>query len=207
MRSIILLMVLIIFVFTSPLWAQKNTGIIAGLSFSNVTLRSGNSTSSPKSKTGFTAGIVVDAPFHTKLGFQTGVNFIQKGYIVKDATSTETVNLNYCEIPLDLIYGVKEKQGFFIGAGPSIAFGISGKDKLKLAGNTSSDNTQIQFGSGLDQVKPFDFGIHIIAGYRVAGGFMVSGIYNLGLSKINNDNGGARSIKNKYFSMKIGLMF
>ena len=61
----------------------------------------------------------------------------------------------------------------------------------------------------IKKVKAFDFGANAVAGYRMKGGFMISGNYNLGLSKINNDDGSGDvgTIKNKYFSIKIGYMF
>lgn len=205
------LMLLLILITAFSLSAQTTIGFTAGVSFANVTAKSQGISASLKLKTGFTAGIILNAPLSANFSFQPALNFVQKGYKIKDDAGTETVNLNYLEVPLNFVYSTKKNEGFFIGAGPSLAYGISGKDKVKYAGNgMPDDNEKVKFGSGADEVKEFDFGINAIAGYRLASGFMVSANYNLGLSKINNDDGSGEedgTIKNKYFSIKIGYTF
>ena len=208
MKSITTFMTLMILLTAFSLSAQTTIGITAGASFANVTIKSGFISASPKSKTGITAGIVMDAPLGTNFNFQPALNFVQKGYKVKDETSKETVNFNYLEVPLNFVYSTQKNEGFFIGAGPSIAYGISGKDKFTADG-MPDDNQKVKFGSGVDEVKAFDFGVNAIAGYKMKGGFMIAANYNLGLTKINNDDGSgdAGTIKNNYFSLKIGYMF
>ena len=188
--------------------AQTSVGISAGASFSNVTIKSGFISASPKSKTGIAVGIAIDAPLSSNFSFQPALNFIQKGYKVKDQGSKETANFNYLEVPLNFVYSTQKNEGFFIGAGPSLAYGISGKDKFTADG-MPDDNQKIKFGSAADEVKAFEFGLNALAGYMMKGGFIISGNYNLGLSKINNDDssGDAGTIKNKYFSIKIGYFF
>jgi hypothetical protein len=208
MKSITTLMTLMILLTAFSSSAQTSIGFTAGASFASVTVKSGGLSASPKSKTGITAGIVIDAPLGTNFNFQPALNFVQKGYKIEDETAKETVNFNYLEVPLNFVYSTKRNEGFFIGAGPSIAYGISGMDKFTASG-MPDDNEKIKFGSGADEVKTFEFGANAVAGYRMAGGSMISGNYNLGLSKINNDDGSgdAGTIKNKYFSIKIGYCF
>jgi hypothetical protein len=208
MKSITTLMTLMILLTAFSLSAQTTIGFTAGASFSNVTVKSGFISASPKSKTGITAGIVIDAPLGTNFNFQPALNFVQKGYKIKDETGKETVNFNYLEVPLNFVYSTKRNEGFFIGAGPSISYGISGMDKFTASG-MPDHNEKIKFGTGADEVKTFDFGANAVAGYRMKGGFIISGNYNLGLSKINNDDGSGDvgTIKNKYFSIKIGYCF
>ncbi len=189
---------------------QTTIGLTAGATFSNITIKSSGFSASPKSKTGITAGIFIDVPLSTYFNLQPALNFVQKGYKIKDETGSETVNLNYLEVPLNFVYSTKINGGFFIGAGPSIAFGISGMDKIKFSGGSMpGNNEKVKFGSGADEIKPLDFGLNALAGYRLANGLIISGNYNLGLSKINNDDGSgqAGTIKNKYFSIKIGYLF
>ncbi len=208
MKSFTFLMTLMILSTAFSLSAQTSIGITAGVSFANVTVKSGFISASPKSKTGITIGIAINTPLSPNFSFQPALNFIQKGYKVKDQGSKETVNFNYLEVPLNFVYSTQKNEGFFIGAGPSLAYGISGKDKYTATG-MPDDNQKIKFGSGADKVKTFDFGINALAGFRMKGGFMISANYNLGLSKINNDDGSgdAGTIKNKYFSIKIGYWF
>jgi len=205
MKSVPILMTLMILLTAFGLSAQTIIGINAGASFSNVTIKSGFISASPKSKTGITLGIAVDAPLSSNFSFQPALNFVQKGYRIKDETGKETVNFDYLEVPLNFVYYTQKNEGFFIGAGPSIAYGLSGMDKYTATG-MPDDNQKIKFGTGPDEVKTIEFGLNGLAGYKLKGGFMISGNYNLGLSKINNDDGSgdAGTIKNKYFSIKIG---
>jgi Outer membrane protein beta-barrel domain len=210
MKSITFLMVLMILLTSHSLTAQTKIGFTAGAAFANVTVKSQGISASPKLKAGITAGIFADAPLSANFSFQPALNFVQKGYIVKDETGTETVNFNYLEVPLNFVYNTKRSEGFFIGAGPSIAYGISGKDKFEYSGTGMPDfNEKIKFGSGVEEVKTLDFGANAVAGYKFKGGFMISGNYTLGLNKINNDDGSGNdgTIKNKYFAIKLGYMF
>jgi len=142
MKSITIVMTLMILLTAFSLSAQTTIGFTAGASFANVTVKSGLVSASPKLKTGLTAGIMVDAPLSANFHFQPAFNFVQKGYIVKDETGTEKVNFNYLEVPLNFVYSTKKNEGFFIGAGPSIAYGISGMDKFKYSGSGMPDHNQ-----------------------------------------------------------------
>ena len=208
MKSTTTLLVLMILLTSHSLRAQTKIGITAGASFSNVTIKAGGISVSPKLKAGITAGLFINAPMSSNFSFQPALNFVQKGYIVKDETGTEKVTFNYLEVPLNFVYNTKINEGFFIGAGPSIAYGVSGRDKFSGSG-IPPQNDKIKFGSGAEEVKTLDFGANAVAGYRFKGGFMISGNYNLGLNKINNDDGSGNdgTIKNRYFSIKIGYVF
>lgn len=190
--------------------AQTTIGITAGVTFANVTVKSQGISASFKLKPGFTAGVLLNAPLSANFILQPALNFVQKGYKIKDVEGTETVTLNYLEVPLNIVYSPKKNEGFFIGAGPSIAYGISGKDKVTNTGSTMTDlNDKIKFGSGADELKGLDFGVNALVGYRLAGGFMISVNYNHSLGKLNNDDGSGENgtIKNNYFSFKIGYAF
>ncbi|KAA9039577.1 PorT family protein [Ginsengibacter hankyongi] len=212
MKSISLLMTLMILLTASLLSAQTKVGIQAGASFANVTIKAAGISISPKLKTGITAGLFLDVPLSENFGFQPALNFVQKGYEIKDGTVKDHVNLNYIEVPLNFVYNAGKSHGFFIGAGPSIALGLSGRDKY-----TDSDfpddnsNDKVKFGSDTDELKQMDLGANAMAGYKSAGGFIISANYNLGFTDISNgdqtnpDEQG--TIKNKYFSIRISFMF
>jgi hypothetical protein len=210
MKSTTTMLVLMILLTSHSLTAQTKIGFTAGAAFANVTIKSQGISASPKLKAGITTGIFADAPLSANFSFQPALNFVQKGYIVKDETGTEKVNFNYLEVPLNFVYNTTRNEGFFIGAGPSVAYGISGKDKFDYSGTGMPDfNEKIKFGSGVEEVKTLDFGANAVAGYKFKGGFMISGNYTLGLNKINNDDGigSDGTIKNKYFAIKLGYLF
>lgn len=210
MKSITLSMMLMILLASFSISAQTKIGISAGASFANVDIKSGGFSVSPKLKPGITAGIHAVASLSSHFSFQPALNFVQKGYKMKDDYGTEKVTLNYIELPLNFVFRGKMNEGFFIGAGPSFAYGISGNEKYQYADHSMPDeNYKIKFGSGSDKAKPFDFGANAIAGYQFKGGFMLAANYSLSLSKFNNDDGSGDngSIKNRYFTIKIGYVF
>lgn len=209
MKSIFLIAIMMLVVALSL--SAQIIGITAGASFANVKVKADDLTGSPKTKTGITAGLFTKLPLSSDISFQPGLNFVQKGYIVKDDIGTETANLNYLELPLNFVYSKSVSNGLFIGAGPSIAYGLSGSDKLKYKdGGMPDQSDKVHFGSGADDdVKPFDFGANFIVGYQFKGGFLITGNYTLGLSKINNEDDSVESgsIKNNYFGVKLGYVF
>ena len=55
----------------------------------------------------------------------------------------EIVKLNYIELPVNFVY---THEGFFAGAGPTIAMGLSGTDKSTSQGVTDKigyDNSEV----------------------------------------------------------------
>ena len=209
MKSNSLLMTSMILFTSFASQAQTSIGITAGASFSNVKVKAMNINASPDTKTGITAGLMLDAPLSKNFHFQPALNFVQKGYKAKDDPMKETFNLNYLELPLNFVY---DANGFFAGAGPSVAYGISGMDKTKWTDHSMpDDNEKIRFGSGVNEVKALDFGANFTAGYKTQSGFLITSNYTLGLSNIANTNSNSPDenvkIKNNCFGIKIGYMF
>jgi hypothetical protein len=187
--------------------AQTNFGITAGATYANMKYNSGDLSVKNDYKMGFTAGIFADMAFSKNFSFQPALNFTQKGTKDEGDGYSDKITLSYLEVPLNFVYSFQPKQGLFIGAGPSIAFGLSGKDKWEENGNSGSDD--IKFGSGEDEVKVFELDANFMAGYKMKNGFLVSAGYNLGLTDISNydDNIEKGSVKSNYFSLKVGWTF
>ena len=118
---------------------------------------------------------------------------------------TEKVTLitNHIEVPLNCMYS---SNGFFIGAGPSFSFGVSGKVKAE-SGGTKTDE-KIKFGNGDDDMlKAFDLGANALTGYQFKNGFLIAANYNLGLSNLaagSDPNKG--TLKSGYFGIKLGYL-
>jgi len=138
--------------------------------------------------------------------FQPALNYIQKGGVLKEEGITDKTTLNYLELPLNFVYNTHSLKGkFFIGAGPSLSIGLSGKDKWDDGSNI--EPTDIKFGSGEDDdFKPFEAGINFLTGYQCKSGFLIAANYNLGLSNIANSDEGPK-YHNRYFGIRIGYMF
>ena len=188
-------------------------GIVAGSSIANYKMKSGDISVSADSKVGFTAGIITDIPIGNNCSFQPALHFVQKGTKSEESfgglTEKNTLTVNCVELPLNVLYNVSAGSGkFFIGAGPSFGFNISGKTKFEDGTISETEDLRIGNDADNDDIRSFDMGINSLAGYRFSNGLFVSAGYNAGL---NNLAPGADSedgtVKSHYFSIKIGFVF
>lgn len=188
--------------------AQMRFGVNAGATLANVKVKSDGVKVSYDSKIGFTVGGVAEMPINKQFSFLPAISFTQKGYKfnsdIAGFKTTSTATFNYVEIPLNVTYKMNAGPGkVFVGAGPSFAYAISGKNKTEVNGQKETE--KIKFGSGAGEVKAFDLGGNILAGYELSNGAYIGLNYNMGFSDINNDN--ASKAKNNYFGVRVGFMF
>ena len=187
-------------VLTTVSKAQTSVGITAGTSFANMNVKSEGVTISPKLKTGFTSGVTVSVAMGKNFMFRPELNYVQKGTVIEAEGDKMNVTLNYVEHPINFVYNTSNTKGkFFVGGGPSIAYGISGK-------YSGSEEGDIKFGSGEeDNFKPFEFGVNALAGYQFSKGVFFTANYNFGLSNISVYDD--EKDHNNFFAFKIGYMF
>ena len=212
MKKLFILSSAAFFLFGSNARSQEvRFGATAGATFSNFHTELGDESYTGKFKPGFTAGVLVDIPMSKQFSFQPALNYVQKGS--KDETTEPgytykvKTTLSYLELPLNVLYNTRGSKGnFFIGAGPSLSFGLSGKSSQESAGEKSSE--KVKFGSSdEDDLKSFDGGANILAGYETKSGFLVSANYYHGLSNLLSDDSDDYKFNNKYFGIKVGYMF
>ncbi len=157
-----------------------------------------------------------------KISIQPGLLYTTKGgipysvsgsFIINDYyTRKDVLRLNYVEIPLNVLYNIPIGAGkVFIGGGPYIGIGISGKETYAITdisyGETSVNkgNKNITYGSGYDDLKGTDFGLGAKLGFALKQGWLISFDYEYGLTNLSNDpryNGG-----NKVVSLSLGYSF
>jgi len=212
---------------SSAIFAQTKFGIKGGVNFANMTLKEDGSsaTYSPSSQTSFHITGLADIKVNETFSFQPGLSLSGKGFSNKYSTDYSFVgfdysasyenhtNVYYLEIPLNAVAKLQAGSGkFLIGAGPYTSFGLSGKTKTKTTGTdeegnnvNETENEDIEFGSGEEQMKRFDFGLNFLAGYELQNGVSLNAGYGLGLNNLANSNEG--SVKNKVFSISVGFLF
>ncbi len=188
--------------------AQKSqVGITAGTAISKYKAKVGSISISPKSNTGFTAGVFANIAAGNSLVFQPALNWVQKGgktdesangYIYKTSLIT-----SHIEVLANTLYS---SNGFFAGGGPSLSFGIAGTSKEEDNGIKTSE--KVKFGnSDDDDMKSFDLGANIVAGYQLKNGFLIAANYNIGLSNLapgsDPDKG---KLKSSYFGIRLGYV-
>ncbi len=189
----------------------QRIGFTGGFSFANYKAKVDGESDNGNSKTGITAGLLLDLSLSDHISFQPALNFVQKGTKDEQTLSgiTEKVRLttNHLEVPLNILYNTNGDAGnFFIGGGPSLAFGVSGK--WKYEDNTSSVTEDVKFGSNQDEddMKGLDLGANFLAGYCFPNGLFVSANYNLGLSNLFPGGSSDGTLKSNYFGVRLGYL-
>jgi len=186
-------------------------GFAAGAAFANYKAKADGISFSAEVKTGITAGILIDIPVDKNFSFQPALNFVQKGtkYEFSDFGITEEskMTVNLVEVPLNVLFNYPITGGtLFVGAGPSVAFALSGKEKYD--DGTQTDENEISFGNDPDNddMKGLDLGINLLGGFRLTNGLFVSTGFNAGLNNLLPGGSDEGTLKSNYFSVKIGFM-
>ncbi|WP_194777375.1 porin family protein [Pararhodonellum marinum] len=140
---------------------------------------------------GFTAGLLYNYPLNEKINLQPALNFVKKSWrdelenLSTGDLEKTSVNINYLEIPVQLVFHGGNEKGFFVGIGPSFNFGLSGKRKVEF--NGSSTTSDYAFGSGVGEEAPFTLAINAMVGYSF-GNFNINLNFNQGLTNQPSDN-------------------
>jgi hypothetical protein len=206
------------------LFSQTKFGLKAGVNFANVTFEEEGSDLevSPSSLTSFHFGGFAEIGLSKSLYFQPGLSISGKGFKFEQSESEGgfsgsekiTSNFMYLEVPLTLLAKFNAGTGkIFVGAGPYLGYGISGKEKyeLKIDGpgtefdESESDSDDIKFGDKEEEYKPLDLGLNFSTGYELANGLFINAGYGLGLNNISNGEGS--SVKHKVVSISLGFKF
>lgn len=171
-------------------------------------------------------GVIAKMPIGTNLSFMPQLNLLSKGGKFEESESgnelgveysidaKDKVNLTYLELPLNVVYNY---NSFFIGAGPSISYGLSGKGDVyyKFSFDGNADENAYDYKVKFDgkenaddddyHLNAFEFGANIFAGYQLPNGLFFSAQYNKGLSNISPQEG--TTLKTGYFGIGVGYFF
>jgi hypothetical protein len=170
-----------------------------------------------KSRPGFKIGASVDLPIVGGLSIQPGLFYSMKGGKYKDeysvgsiTTTTESkLTLSYLEVPVNVVYKFsREKQGFFVFAGPYVGYAIGGKTKVKTTtGSLSSENTEdVDFGGDKGDTKRLDVGANVGLGYMISAGGFVRAQYGHGFANLIEGGDSDNYAKNSCFAISFGFM-
>lgn len=207
--------------------AQVTFGLKAGFSAANMTSKyEGDSgIASRKANTkmipAFHGGIIVDIALDDQLSLQPGLFFSQKGAKTGSTAlqvgggtfiTNTTTRLNYLELPVNLLYKHQIGSGkLFAGFGPYVAYGISGKLKIKGENFSMDEEVKVKFKDSKEYstkevyIKPFDAGANFTVGYELKMGLLFSVKYSLGLT--NTSPYDKEKEKNHYFGISVGYLF
>lgn len=218
----------IIFVLTVPAHSQKSSAILrGGINFANVSINNDGDIDKAKMLTSFQLGLIGDINVAPFLAIQPGIVFTGKGTKTQSGTEGSanwykaTTNPYYVEVPVNIV--LKTMPGavrFFGGAGPYIAMGVSGKNKVNgsIAGVAFSSEESIKWsnddpttlnqeeGSGFGIMKRFDYGLNGLVGIEFSKA-VITANYGLGLAKLQSgsNSGADNNNKHRVFSLTLGL--
>jgi len=167
----------------------------------------------------FHIGGLVDVPIAPAFSLQGGLTLSGKGYRETwsgedefDGTYYEgsfRENIMVLEIPVNAVYKTGQ---FFFGAGPYVAYALSGKWKEKFEedfgdGDVEKDEEsgKVVFSGESAYRTRTDFGINLLAGYQLNTQLNISAGYGFGIKDIHP--GPDWSGKNRVISLSVGYMF
>jgi hypothetical protein len=189
----------------------------AGLNLANVTITNDGTIEKAQTLTSFQLGFSGDIKMAPFLFFQPGILFTGKG------SKTESGNVNdpnyyrastnpyYIEIPANFVFKSPGPIKFFAGAGPYLAMGVAGKNKVdgKFLGTSFHNEKNIEWsnddpstldyeeGAGYGIMKRFDYGLNATAGIETKSS-VLSVNYGFGLAKLQSGSNSSADDKNKH---------
>ena len=118
---------------------KKSSAILrGGVNLANVSVTDNGGIDDAKMLTSFQVGVIGDLNITSFLALQPGVIFTGKGTKTQSGNESDanfyraTSNPYYVEVPVNLVFKTPTgSSNFFIGAGPYIAMGIAGKNKIE----------------------------------------------------------------------------
>ena len=158
------------------------------------------------SRGGSKVSLLLETPIGKKsFSFRPSLSYVQKGQTqpVTGLVDKKYIALRYTELTSDFLYNKNgRKGGFYIGAGPSIAFNLPSKN-VSVTGKVKT-TSNVKFGtSAAAEMRGIDYGANFTAGWRTNGGFILSLNYNKGIRNLVVD-GATGSLKNQYFGIQMG---
>jgi hypothetical protein len=160
-------------------------------------------------------GAFMDMPLNKHIYFQAGLFVSRKGavrsfsYYTSDSFNEsihQTLSIYYTDVPLSVVYksGMQGKGRFIAGIGATLSYVIGGKNKLNdyqvYKDTVYSSNTDGKIIPGTD-IRGFDIGMSLSAGYELPSGLLFRAYYTLGVSDIGL---GTEVDKNRIWGISAG---
>lgn len=192
-------------------FGQTKFGVVAGAQFSSFTSKDADGDKETSDLlVGLRAGVTADLQLADEFYIGTGLLYSGKGGKIKDADAK--IKLGYLQVPINFLFKPEVGAGKLnLGAGPYVAYAVSGKLKGSVLGQDYSLDLFSDEARNDDQgLKRFDAGLGIVAGYELPVGLYLGIHADLGLvNTFNKPEGytGDGSAKNTSFGVNVGFKF
>jgi hypothetical protein len=200
-----ILLVTLVVLSANVVMAQTRFGAKLGPNLANWTVKEdGNKDDEFKSRLGFHLGLVADFAISERFSIQPHLLYVNKGSAIEHEDHTDYAVMQSIDIPINFLYKAASSGGtFFVGGGPNLGFNLSGMLKSDEEGDE-----KIEIGSEVGQLKGFDFGLNLLAGYELKSGLFFSANYTPGITNLANVPSGVDySARSNYFGVSIGYFF
>lgn len=199
----------------------------AGVNLANISTTNNGQVNDANQLVSFRAGLIGVLPLGTKIiTVQPGLIYTGKGSKTVIGTeggstySKNTFNPRYLELPVNVVltFPLGKDNGIFVGAGPYVAMGLGGKNKVEgqLAGVPFNSEEKIKWskddpttsgeeGAGFGVLRRFDYGLNGTAGVEVQKVTLCLG-YGYGLAKLQSGSNSSNDdkYKNRVWSLSLG---
>ncbi|MBL7764646.1 MAG: PorT family protein [Chitinophagaceae bacterium] len=159
---------------------------------------------------GFHAGIITDLIINRNLSLQTELLYtLRGGYFKTDRTNIYEEyqsDLGYISMPLCLTGKFDVKAGYLIaGAGPYLSKLLHSQHTYYSNGvNVENGNLRVGTNYYDDQIKPWDAGIKVKAGFELKKGFYAVAFYDISTTDINPK---FQVTRNKTYGIQFAYIF
>lgn len=219
-------MILSVMLLTVVSLSTKAQILRVGYNAANISVNNNGDVDENKVLSSFQVGVMGDVKIMPFLYLQPGILFTGKGSKTQSGNVTDptyyraTTNPMYVEIPVNLVFKTPGPLRFFVGAGPYLGIGVSGKNKVegKFFGTSFASEEKIEWsnddpatldyeeGAGYGIMKRFDYGLNAVAGIEVSKVVLALG-YGHGLAKLQSgsNSGADENNKHRVLSFTLGV--
>lgn len=176
-----------------------------GVNSATLFRKVGNTTVTNKYRGGFNAGIGFQIPIIGGLYFKPGLQYTIVGDMDEQMITSTTTTMHYLRVPMNLGYRLQlpgNAGAFFAETGPYLGFAMGGTVKVDNIPIIGSTETDINFGSENNEIKPVDIGMNFGAGYESPWKLYVKINYGLGLQNLSNSDNS--ELKNSVWNFNLG---
>jgi len=187
-------------------------GFKAGANYSTQAVNNLGTTVKSNYLLGFHAGAIFDIDFDD-FSIQPGAFYSTKGYKYNQALSNGsqtvqkpivgTIQLNYLEIPINVLYKVEvsRKVKAYFGGGGYVDYGLSGTYIVQ------DQRSDVSFTKAIEgyQYKNPDYGIDAVIGTQLSKNVIIDANYSFGLNNLSYYQGSA--VHNRSIGLSVGYLF
>jgi len=202
MKNLQRIVAIICFVlFATSMQAQVKFGPTAGVNLSTMTIKALGINFDSEIIVGFNAGVVSEIPLFNNFALQPAVLYSTKGAKYDILGEEAEIRPGFIEVPVNMLY----KYDFgpvqlLLKAGPYFAYGVGGQVE------SNGIEADISYGSGTNDMKPFDFGLNFGAGVDISN-FQIAAHYGVGLANLTPIETANAEMKINVIGVSVAYLF